>query len=133
VIPLGCIDSGAAIMNLGDLDFIGKPRLRALLDHFAIIEDPREPWRVAHPLPDVLLLVVCGTICDCDDYEGIAAWGKAHLPFLRRFLPYHRGGPGARWLTIVMNRIDPRTSFAISRNSAGSQHDTTRQIRVLPP
>jgi predicted transposase YbfD/YdcC len=107
VIPLGGIDSGAAIMNLVDLDFIVKPRLRALLGHFAIIEDPREPWRVAHPLPEVLLLVVCGTICDCDDYEGIAAWGKAHLPFLRRFLPYHHGVPGARWLTILMNRLDP--------------------------
>jgi predicted transposase YbfD/YdcC len=84
-----------------------KSRLRALLDHFAVIEDPREPWRVAHPLPEVLLLVVCGTIADCDDYEGIAEWGQAHLPFLRRFLPYHHGVPGARWLTILMNRIDP--------------------------
>lgn len=84
-----------------------KSRLRALLDHFAIVEDPREPWRVAHPLPEVLLLVVCGTISDCDDYEGIAEWGKAHLPFLRRFLPYHHGVPCARWLTILMNRIDP--------------------------
>jgi predicted transposase YbfD/YdcC len=27
--------------------------------------------------------------------------------FLRRFLPYHHGVPGARWLTILMNRIDP--------------------------
>lgn len=84
-----------------------KSRLRTLLDHFAIIEDPREPWRVAHPLPEVLLLVVCGTIADCDDYEGIAEWGEAHLTFLRRFLPYHHGVPGARWLTILMNRIDP--------------------------
>jgi predicted transposase YbfD/YdcC len=84
-----------------------KSRLRALLDHFSVIEDPREPWRVAHPLPEVLLLVVCGTIADCDDYEGIAEWGKAHLAFLRRFLPYHHGVPGARWLTILMNRIDP--------------------------
>jgi predicted transposase YbfD/YdcC len=84
-----------------------KSRLRALLDHFAVIDDPREPWRVAHPLPEVLLLVVCGTIADCDDYEGIAGWGEAHLSFLRRFLPYHHGVPGARWLTILMNRIDP--------------------------
>ena len=84
-----------------------KSRLRALLDHFAVIEDPRETWRVAHPLPEVLLLVVCGTIADCDDYEGIAEWGEAHLTFLRRFLPYHHGVPGARWLTILMNRIDP--------------------------
>jgi predicted transposase YbfD/YdcC len=94
-------------MSLVTLDFNDKPRLRALLDHFAVIEDPREPWRVAHPLPEVLLLVVCGTIADCDDYEGIAEWGEAHLTFLRRFLPYHHGVPGARWLTILMNRIDP--------------------------
>jgi predicted transposase YbfD/YdcC len=62
---------------------------------------------VAHPLPEVLLLAVCGTIADCDDYEGIAAWGEAHLGFLRGILPYHHGVPGARWLTILMNRIDP--------------------------
>jgi hypothetical protein len=84
-----------------------KSRLRALLVHFAIIDDPREEWRVAHPLPEILLLVVCGTIADCDDYEGIAEWGAAHLGFLRRFLPYHHGVPGSRWLSMLMNRIDP--------------------------
>jgi predicted transposase YbfD/YdcC len=84
-----------------------KSRLRVLLDHFAIIDDPREQWRVAHPLPEVLLLVVCATIADCDDYEGIAAWGEAHLELLRRFLPYHHGVPGARWLNLLINRIDP--------------------------
>jgi predicted transposase YbfD/YdcC len=84
-----------------------KSRLRALLDHFAIIDDPREPWKVAHPLPEVLLLVVCGTIADCDDYDHIAAWGETHLAFLREMLPYHHGVPGGRWLTLLMNRIDP--------------------------
>jgi hypothetical protein len=42
-------------------DVSKKSRLRALLDHFV---DDREPWRVAHPLQQVLLLVVCGTIGD---------------------------------------------------------------------
>lgn len=84
-----------------------KSRLRALLDHFSLIEDPREPWKVAHPLPEILLLVVCGTIADCDDYDHIAAWGEAHLPFLREILPYDHGVPGGRWLTLLMNRIDP--------------------------
>jgi len=101
------LDSEATAMSITVLFSPEKSRLRALLDHFAVIEDPREPWRVAHPLPEVLLLVVCGTIADCDDYEGIAAWGEAHLGFLRRFLPYHHGVPGGRWLTILMNRIDP--------------------------
>ena len=84
-----------------------KPRLRRLLDHFARVEDPREPWRVAHPLPEILFLVVCGSIASCDDFDDIAAWGEAHLPFLRRFLPYHHGVPGERWLNILMNRINP--------------------------
>lgn len=84
-----------------------KPRLRSLLDHFAVIEDPREAWRVAHPLPEVLLLVVCASIASCDDFDDIAAWGKTHLSFLRRFLPYHHGVPGARWLNILLNRVDP--------------------------
>jgi predicted transposase YbfD/YdcC len=94
-------------MTTAVLEGFEKPRLKALLDHFAAIEDPREPWRVAHPLPEVLLLVVCGTICDCDDYDLIADWGAAHLDFLRRYLPYDHGVPGGRWLTILMNRIDP--------------------------
>jgi len=93
-------------MSIAPLEGFEKPRLKALLEHFSSIEDPREPWRVAHPLDEVLLLVVCGTICDCDDYDSIADWGAAHLDFLRRYLPYHHGVPGGRWLTILMNRLD---------------------------
>lgn len=60
-------------MPLTTLAFGEKSRLRALPEHFSAIEDPGEPWKVAHPLPEVLLLAVCGTIADCDDYEHIAA------------------------------------------------------------
>ena len=94
-------------MSLAVLESLPKSRLKALLDHFGQIEDPREGWRVAHPLPEVLLLVVCGTICDCDDYDLIAGWGKEHVAVLRRYLPYHHGVPGGRWLTLLMNRINP--------------------------
>jgi predicted transposase YbfD/YdcC len=94
-------------MSFASAVFDEKPRLRALLDQLGRIKDPRDPRRVAHPLVEVLLLVVCGTLAGCDDYEGIALWGKAHLSFLRRYLPYHHGVPGGRWLTILMNRIDP--------------------------
>jgi predicted transposase YbfD/YdcC len=83
------------------------PRLRSLLHHLAAITDPREPWRVAYPLPEVLLLVVCGTIASCDDYTDIVDWGEAHLAFLRRILPYHHGLPCADWLRTLMNRIEP--------------------------
>ena len=84
-----------------------KSRLGILLEHFATIDDPRDVRRIAHPLAEILLLVVCGTMADCDDYDHIAAWGEAHLDFLRRHLPYRLGVPGGRWLTILMNRINP--------------------------
>jgi len=84
-----------------------RPRLRVLLDHFGLVGDDREQWRVAHPLPEVLLLVVCGTIGACDDFDEIVEWGEDNLPFLRRFLPFHHGIPGSRWLRILLNRIDP--------------------------
>jgi len=84
-----------------------KSRLATLLEHFAVVEDPRDVRRISHRLDEILLLVVCGTIADCDDYEDIAAWGSAHLDFLRRHLPFEHGVPGERWLTILMNRINP--------------------------
>src|SRR5919108_6190019 len=75
-----------------------RDRLALLLKHFSEIADEREPWRVAYPMAEVLLLVVCGTICSCDDFDDIAAWGKLHLDFLRRFAPFAHGVPCERWL-----------------------------------
>jgi predicted transposase YbfD/YdcC len=87
-------------------DWGQKSRLTLLLDRFGAMKDTRQPWRVAYPLREVLLLAVCGTLADCDDYENIVAWGEAHLDFLRRFSPFHHGVPCADWLAALMNRID---------------------------
>ena len=60
-----------------------RPRLRVLLDHFGLLEDDRERWRVAHPLSEVLLLAVCGTIGACA--PGIASGAdspRLPTPFL---------------------------------------------------
>jgi len=84
-----------------------RDRLALLLKHFSEIKDEREPWRVAYPLREVLLLVVCATIAACDDFDVIAAWGEHHLDFLRRFAPFHHGIPCERWLRILLNRMDP--------------------------
>jgi len=108
-----------------------KPRLANLLDHFSVIEDPREPWRVAHPLAEVLLLVVSATIASCDDFDDIAAWGEAHLDFLRRFLPFYHGVPGGRWLNILMNRIDPDLFSACFMDWACELRDDAPELIAL--
>jgi predicted transposase YbfD/YdcC len=83
------------------------PRAKSLLEHFSAIKDIRQPCKVMYPLKEVLLLVVCGTMAACDDYDDIVLWGKTHLPFLRRLADYHFGIPCADWLRVVMNRIGP--------------------------
>ena len=94
-------------MDAGPVEFGERSRLRLLLDRLSRIEDGRDPHRVAYPLAEIMLLSVCGTIADCDDYDDIADWGERHLGFLRRFAPFHHGVPCGRWLTIMMNRINP--------------------------
>ncbi len=84
------------------------PRRRSLLEHFSAVPDPLQSWRVAHPLPEVLLLVVCATLASNDDYDDIVDWGEAHLEFLRGFSAFHFGIPCADWLRTLMNRIDPQ-------------------------
>jgi len=84
-----------------------RSRLAVLLKHFSEIADGREPWRVAYPLAEMLLLLTCATIADCDDFDEIVGWGQHHLDFLRRFSPFHFGIPCARWLRTLVNRLDP--------------------------
>jgi len=88
--------------------FSARPRLAALLEHFAEITDTRQGCKVMYPLREVLFLVVCGTIASGDDYDDIVDWGKAHLGFLRQFAEFHFGIPCADWLRCIMNRIDPK-------------------------
>jgi predicted transposase YbfD/YdcC len=85
-----------------------RARLARLLEHFSELDDEREPWRVLYPLREVLLLVTCATIASCDDFDDIAAWGRHHLAFLRRFSAFEHGVPCERWLRALVNRIDPQ-------------------------
>lgn len=90
-------------------DEIPRARIALLMKHFSKLEDAREPWRVAYPLSEVLLLLTCATIASCDDFEDIVAWGEHHQDFLRRFAPFYFGIPSGRWLRTLLNRVDPLT------------------------
>jgi predicted transposase YbfD/YdcC len=91
----------------GAMNEAAAPRRKSLLEHFSAIKDDRQRCKVMYPLGEVLLLVVCGTMAACDDYDDIVLWGNRHLDFLRRLQPYHFGIPCADWLRVVMNRIGP--------------------------
>jgi predicted transposase YbfD/YdcC len=82
------------------------PRTASLLDHFSALSDPREQWRVVYPLPEILLLVLCATLCGMEDFVEVRLWGEQRLDFLRRFLPFERGLPSHDTLNDVFNALD---------------------------
>lgn len=78
----------------------------SLIDQFAALEDPRQSWKVLFPLPEILLLVLCGTLAGAEDFVEIRRWGQMHQDFLRRLLPYEAGVPSHDTLNDVINALD---------------------------
>ena len=86
---------------------MSDPVQPSFLSQFAALRDPCQAAKVLYPLPEVLLLLLCGTIAGADDFVELALWGGEHLAFLRRFLPYARGVPSHDTLCEVVAALDP--------------------------
>ena len=82
------------------------PASPSLIEHFSALEDPRQAWKVVYPLPEVLLLVLCGTLAGAEDFVEVRRWGGVHLAFLRRLLPFKDGLPSHDCLNDVLNALD---------------------------
>ena len=104
---------------------------RSLLDHFSAREDPRQPWKAAYPFREILLLDLCGTIAEMDDFVEIRAWGKLRLPFLRRFLLFERGIPSHDTLNDVVNAIDPELLKACFLEWVETLRDTDKEVIAI--
>ena len=64
---------------------MAQPAALPFLARFTALQDPRQAAKVLYPLPELLLLLLCGTVADADDFVELALWSGEHLPFLRRF------------------------------------------------
>src|SRR3954454_17194601 len=84
-----------------------QPAGPSLLEHFAVLEDPRQAAKVLYPLPEILLLLLCATLAGADDLVEVELRGDEHLPFLRRFLPCRHGVPSHDRLGEVVAALDP--------------------------
>ncbi|WP_428484992.1 ISAs1 family transposase [Rhodopila sp.] len=86
---------------------MSMPSQPCFLSHFAALRDPRQATKVLYPLPEILLLMLCGTIAGADDFVEISLWGSERQGFLRRFLPFKHGIPSHDTLCDVIAAIDP--------------------------
>ena len=80
---------------------------RSLVAVFGALPDPRQAGKVLYPLPEIMLLLLCATLAGADDFVEIELWGRRHLAFLRRLLPYTRGIPSHDTLGEVIAALDP--------------------------
>ena len=63
------------------------------LDHFSVLEDPRQQGKIVYPLDEVLLLCLLAVLAGAETFTDIALFGEKKLSLLRRFLPYRNGTP----------------------------------------
>ncbi len=94
---------------------MGQPALPLHLDHFAALEDPRWAAKVLHPLPEILLLLLCATVAGADDFAKIERWGVENLTFLRHFLRRRHGVPSHDTVGRGDRRARPRVVQGSSR------------------
>jgi len=104
---------------------MSDPVAPSFLSQFAALRDPRQAAKVLYPLPEVLLLLLCGTVAGADDFVELALWGGEHLAFLRRFLPFARGVPSHDTLCEVVAALDPELFKACFARWIGRLRDLT--------
>ncbi len=83
-----------------------RSRLAVLLEQFSTVDDPRDVRRITHPLAEICSLW-CAAPSPTATITTTSPPGASAPGFLRRHLAYRNGVPGGRWLTILMNRINP--------------------------
>ena len=71
------------------------------------IPDGRQEWKVAHPLKDIIVLVLFATLANADDWVEIAIFGEHNEALLKQFIELRNGVPSHDTLQRVMASISP--------------------------
>ena len=79
-----------------------------LLEHFALLEDPRIERHREHELLDILVLCVSAVVSGAEGWEAIEEFGEAKLEWLRRYVPLANGIPSHDTIARVISRLSPK-------------------------
>ena len=62
-------------------------------EHFGSLTDPRLARTRLHKLVDILVIAICGVICNANSWEEVEAFGEAKETWFRTFLELSTGIP----------------------------------------
>ena len=71
------------------------------------LTDPRRPFaNLRHRLLDIVVLALCGTICNCETWEDIEDFGNERKQWLGKYLSLACGIPSPDTIARVISRLD---------------------------
>lgn len=79
----------------------------SLIDHFILIQDPRIDRTRKHKLIDIIVMTICGLICNAETWIDIADYADSNEDWFRRFLELPGGIPSHDTFGRVFSLIDP--------------------------
>jgi predicted transposase YbfD/YdcC len=75
---------------------------------FAEVEDPRIDRRKLHPLINVLVMALCGSIAGANGWDELAMFARGQLSFFEEILDVTHGTPSADTFRRVFEVLKPR-------------------------
>ena len=82
-----------------------KSGLQVLTESFATLTDPRVKQTRWHKLVDIVMIAVCGAICECNSWEDLPRYRRAKKDWLKGFLELPNGIPSADTFARVFQRL----------------------------
>lgn len=84
--------------------------------HFRHLQDPRRRQGRLHRLLDIVVIAICAVTGGADDWEEIAAFGRRHESWFKRYLSLLNGIPSHDTFERVLARLDPKVFQCCLRN-----------------
>jgi predicted transposase YbfD/YdcC len=84
-----------------------KKPAAALIEHFAVLPDPRIERHKRHKLSDILVIAVCAVLCGAESFPAIEDFGQARYEWLKQFLELPGGIPSHDTFNRVLRLLDP--------------------------
>jgi predicted transposase YbfD/YdcC len=83
--------------------------------HFRRLKDPRRAHRRRHLLMDIIVIAICAVLCNCNDWQQVATFGRERHDWLKRFLELPNGIPSHDTFERVFDRLHPEAFQACFR------------------
>lgn len=81
-----------------------------MLKHFEELIDPRQQWKVKHPLYEVVVMTICAVVAECEAWFQIFHYCKTKENWFRKFagLQLEHGIPSHDTFQRVFQLLDPK-------------------------